>query len=84
MLDYLKLDDSATVKDVCNGLQKVLDSELENQKKQSQSGVLPKDDPNNLWINECKKENVTMNSLMKIVQSRFQVFQDPYAQNKSA
>ncbi len=68
ILAYLKLNDNASVKDICNGLQEVLRSEQELQKKNGQPGVLPPNDPNHQWINECNKKNVTMESLMQIFQ----------------
>lgn len=70
LLSYLKLDDNATVTDICDALQKVLQTDLERQKKNGQSGVLPPNDPNHLWINECKKPNVTMESLLAVMKKQ--------------
>lgn len=68
ILAYLKLNDDATVKDICKGLQSVLNSEQELLKKNGRSTVLPPNDPNHQWINECKKQNITMESLLNIFQ----------------
>lgn len=44
-----------------------MESDLEKQRKQGQSGVLRPDDPNHIWINECKRVGVTMDSLMEVI-----------------
>lgn len=67
ILLLFNLKANATAKDLCNELQKAAQNELELRKRKGESGVLAPDDPNHLWINECKKEDLTMDSVLEML-----------------
>lgn len=46
---------------------KIVQSELEIRKKNGQSGVLPPSDRNHIWIDECKKPEVTMEDVLPLI-----------------